>query len=166
VEGLIVLELDRIDRKILAALQADGRLSNVELADRVGLSPSPCLRRVRRLEEAGVILGYRATLDRQRLGLGLTAFVSIRIDLHQEERERAIETAIRAMPEVVSCHLVSGESDLLLEVVLPDLAAYEHLLLGRLLKIAGVKDVRTSFAVRRVKAPSPLPLDHLDDREE
>ncbi len=160
-----MLELDRIDRKILAALQADGRLSNVELADRVGLSPSPCLRRVRRLEEAGVIRGYQAILDRKRLGLGLTAFVSIRIDLHQEEREHAIEKAIRAMPEVVSCHLVSGESDLLLEVALPDLAAYEQLLLGGFLRIPGVKDVRTSFAVREVKPGSPLPLGHLDDPE-
>jgi Lrp/AsnC family leucine-responsive transcriptional regulator len=155
------LELDAIDRRILAALQADGRLSNVDLADRVGLSPSPCLRRVRRLEEAGVIRGYRAVLDRKLIGLGLTVFVSIKIEGHQEEHTIAVQEAFRAMPEVVACHLVSGESDFLLEVVVPDLGAYEELLLGRLLKLPGLKDVRSSFAMREVKAAAPLPLEHL-----
>lgn len=159
------LAFDAIDRRILAALQEDGRLSNVELAERVGLSPSPCLRRVRRLEAAGVIRGYRALLDRQRLGLGLTVFASIKIEGHQEEHTNAVQEAFRALPEVVACHLVSGESDFLLEVVVPDLGAYERLLLGRLLKLPGVKDVRSSFAMRQVKAAAPLPLDHLGRAE-
>jgi Lrp/AsnC family leucine-responsive transcriptional regulator len=157
------LELDAIDRRILAALQADGRLSNVELADKVGLSPSPCLRRVRRLEEAGLIRGYRAVLDRKLIGLGLTVFVSVKIEGHQEEHTNAVQAAFRAMPEVVACHLVSGESDFLLEVVVPDLAAYEDLLLGRLLKLPGLKDVRSSFAMREVKPAAPLPLEHLEE---
>lgn len=152
------ISLDAIDRRILRELQADARLRNLELAQRVGLSPSPCLRRVRRLEQAGVIRGYRALLDRSRLGLGLTLFVAIRIEGHEEERESAVEAAIRAMPEVVACHLVSGEADFLLEIVLPELAAYEALLLRRLLKLPGVKDVRTSFVLREVKPPAPLPI--------
>ena len=153
--------LDAIDVRILRELQADGRLSNVALAERVGLSPSPCLRRVRRLEEDGVIAGYRALLDRSKVSLGLTAFVAIRIEAHQDERAAQVQEALRAMPEVVACHLVSGEADFLLEVVLPDLAAYERLLLGRLLKLPGVKDIRTSFAMRQVKPAASLPLDQL-----
>ncbi|MFO1067072.1 MAG: Lrp/AsnC family transcriptional regulator [Geminicoccaceae bacterium] len=153
--------LDAIDVRILRELQADGRLSNVALAERVGLSPSPCLRRVRRLEEDGVIAGYRALLDRTKVGLGLTAFVAIRIEAHHDERAAEVQEALRAMPEVVACHLVSGEADFLLEVVLPDLAAYERLLLGRLLKLPGVRDIRTSFAMRQVKPAAALPLDQL-----
>ena len=151
-------ELDAFDRRIIAALQQDGRLSNVELADRVGLSASPCLRRVRRLEAAGVIRGYRASLDRARLGLGFTAFVALRIEGHRDERTMAVEEAIRAMPEVVACWLVSGEADFILEVVLPDLSHYERLLLGKLARLPGIRDIRTSFALREVKQRAPLPL--------
>lgn len=155
---MAALSLDAIDRRILRELQADGRLTNVQLAERVGLSPSPCLRRVRRLEQAGVIRGYRALLDRTRLGLGLSLFVAIRIEGHAQARESAVEAAIRAMPEVIACHLVSGEADFLLEIVLPELAAYEALLLRRLLTLPGVKDVRTSFVLREVKPAAPLPV--------
>src|SRR5262245_45094494 len=153
------IALDAIDRRILRELQTDGRMSNVELADRVGLSPSPCLRRVRRLQEAGVIRGYRALLDRAAVGLGLTAFVSVRIEGHHGERTLAVQEAIRALPEVVACWLVSGEADFLLEVVLPDLGAYERLLLGELARLPGVKDIRTSFAMREVKAVAQLPVE-------
>src|SRR4051812_12379337 len=109
-------DLDAIDRRIAAALQLDGRLSNVDLAERVGLSPSPCLRRVKRLEREGYIEAYRAMLGRDRIGLGLTVFVGIKIEGHANARADPFEKAIRAMPEVVACHLVSGEADYLLEV--------------------------------------------------
>ena len=153
--------LDALDRRILAALQDDARLSVVDLAGRVGLSPSPCLRRLRRLEADGVIAGYRATLDRARVGLGLTVFVGIKVERHQVTDAAAFEAAVQGLPEVVSCHIVSGEADFLLQVVVPDLAAYESFLLGTLLKLPGVRDVRSSFAIRTVKTGAPLPLDHL-----
>lgn len=155
------MEIDPIDRRILEALQADGRLTIVELADRVGLSPSPCLRRVRQLERDGYIEGYRATLSRGQIGLGLTVFVGIKVDGHADERTTNLQEAIRDMPEIVSCYIVSGEADYLLEVVVPDLAHYEQFLLGSLLKNPLVKDVRSNFAIRTVKASAPLPLGHL-----
>lgn len=154
-------DLDAIDRRMLEALQADGRLSNVELADRVGLSPSPCLRRLKRLEKDGVIAGYRASLDRERIGLGLTVFMEMKVDGHRDANATAIQEALRKMPEVVACHLVSGEADFLVEVAVPDLKHYEELLLGRVLKLPMVKDIRSNFAIRTVKPPSPLPLGHL-----
>lgn len=154
-------DLDAIDRRMLEALQADGRLSNVELADRVGLSPSPCLRRLKRLEKDGVIAGYRASLDREQIGLGLTVFMEMKVDGHRDANATAIQEALRKMPEVVACHLVSGEADFLVEVAVPDLKRYEELLLGRILKLPMVKDIRSNFAIRTVKAASPLPLAHL-----
>jgi Lrp/AsnC family transcriptional regulator, leucine-responsive regulatory protein len=154
-------DFDALDRKILAALQRDARLTNVELAEEVGLSPSPCLRRVRMLEEAGVISGYRALLDRKAVGLDMTVFVGIQVSRHDEENNAAFQAAVRAIPQVVSCHLVSGESDFLLQVVVPDLASYERLLLGGLLKLPGVRDIQSNFAIQTVKAQSALPLDHL-----
>ena len=155
------LKLDAIDRRILAALQRDARIANVDLAAEVGLSPSPCLRRVRLLEEAGVVTGYRASLDRAALGLGLTVFVAVKVGQHTDSHADAFRTAVAALPEVVSCHLVSGESDFLLQVVLPDLAAYETLLIGTLLRLPGVQDIRSNFAIQTVKAPGPLPLGHV-----
>ena len=157
--------MDAIDRRILGALQRDARLTNVQLAEEVGLSPSPCLRRVRILEKAGVIGGYHATLDRGGLGLGLTVFVGIKLERHHDEPAAAFREAVRALPEVVSCHLVSGEADFLLEVVIPDLAGYERFLLGTLLKLPGVSDIRSNFAIQTVKARGPLPLDHLPNGE-
>lgn len=154
-------ELDAIARRILSALQRDARLTNVELAEEVGLSPSPCLRRVRLLEEAGVIAGYHAALNRAGIGLGLTVFVGIKVERHHDEQATAFRDAVRALPEVVSCHLVSGEADFLLQVVVPDLAGYERFLLGTLLKLPGVSDIRSNFAIQTVKEHAPLPLDHL-----
>jgi Lrp/AsnC family leucine-responsive transcriptional regulator len=156
--------LDAIDRRILAALQRDGRLSNVELADEVGLSPSPCLRRVRLLEEAGVIAGYRAVLDHKAAGLGLTVFVGIKVERHHEATTEALREAIRACPEVISCHIVSGEADFMLQVVAPDLDGYERFWLDTLLKLPGVSDIRSNFAIQTVKTDGLLPLDHLVDR--
>jgi Lrp/AsnC family transcriptional regulator, leucine-responsive regulatory protein len=155
------MPLDRVDRRLLEVLQREGRLSNVALAERVHLSPSPCLRRLKALEQAGVIDGYRAVLDREAIGLGLTVFVEIKVEGHSEDTAAAIEDAVAKMPEVVSCHIVSGAADFLLEVVVPDLRAYERLLLGSLLKLPSISDVRSNFAIREVKAASPLPLGHL-----
>src|SRR5687768_9572441 len=155
------IKLDAIDRRILTALQRDARISNVDLAAEVGLSPSPCLRRVRMLEEAGVIKGYRAALGRKAVGLGLTVFVGVKVERHRDAEASAFLAAVAERPEVVSCHLVSGDSDFLLQVVLPDLAAYEALLLDTLLKLPGVQDIRSNFAIRTVKSAGPLPLDHL-----
>ena len=150
------MKLDAYDPRILAALQRDGRLSNVQLAEEIGLSPSPCLRRVRLLEEAGVIRGYQASIDRDEVGLGLTVFVGIKV-----EQAEAFHRAVVDLPEVISVHLVSGESDFLLQVVVPDLRAYERLLSETLLRLPGVSDIRSNFAIKTVKAPSPLPLGHL-----
>lgn len=154
-------DLDAIDRGIVAALQADGRLSNVELAEKVGLSPSPCLRRVKRLEREGYIEGYRASLRRDRVGLGFSVFVGVKIEGHANERALAFEKAVVAMPEVVACHLVSGEADYLLEVVVPDLGDYQHFLVGKLLNLSVVREVRSNIAIQTLKAGAPLPLEHL-----
>ena len=154
-------DLDAIDCRILAALQAEGRLSNVELAERVGLSPSPCLRRVQRLERDGYIEAYRAVLGRRRIGLGFTVFIGIKIDAHADERADEMREAIVAMPEVVACHMVSGEADYLLEVVVPDLEHYERFLLDRLLALTIIKEVRSNIAIQTAKVAAPLPLGHL-----
>jgi Lrp/AsnC family transcriptional regulator, leucine-responsive regulatory protein len=154
-------ELDAIDCRIIDALQADGRLSNVDLAHRVGLSPSPCLRRVNRLEREGYIETYRAMLERRLIGLGLTVFVGVKIDGHADDRATVFEAAVVAMPEVIACHMVSGEADYLLEVVVPDLEHYQRFLLGKLLSLPIVKEVRSSIAIQTLKAAAPLPLVHL-----
>ena len=152
---------DRTDRRILEALQADGRLTNVELAERVALSPSPCLRRVRRLETEGFIAGYRAVLDRRRVGLGLTVFVEITVGKHSRDNAAALAEALVAMPEVVACHMVSGTADFQAEVAVPDLDAYERLMTEKLLTLPMIEDVRSNFAIKTFKSSAPLPLDHL-----
>jgi Lrp/AsnC family leucine-responsive transcriptional regulator len=154
--------LDAIDRRIIAALQADGRLSNVDLAERVGLSPSPCLRRVKRLEREGYIEAYRAMLQRGRIGLGFTVFVDVKIEGHADERADAFQEAMITEPEVVACHMVSGEADYLLEVVVPDLEHYQRFLLGKLLSQSIVKEVRSNIAIQTLKAGAALPLGHLE----
>lgn len=153
--------LDAFDHKILAALQEDGRLSNVDLAEKVGLSPSPCLRRVKRLEQDGYIRGYRAVLDRRKVGLGLTIYVDIKVEKHSTENAAMHQRLLEAIPEVVAAHMVSGDADFVAEVVVPDLAAYEELLTERLLSLPMVKDVRSNFVIRPVKTDAPLPLGHL-----
>jgi Lrp/AsnC family leucine-responsive transcriptional regulator len=153
--------LDAVDSRIVAELQADGRLSNVELADKVGLSPSPCLRRVKRLEREGFIEGYRAALRRDRVGLGFSVFVGVKIDGHANDRALAFEKAVVEMPEVIACHLVSGEADYFLEVVVPDLADYQRFLVDKLLNLPIVREVRSNIAIQTLKAGAPLPLAHL-----
>jgi len=156
-------ELDRLDRRILERLQQDARISNLELAAAVGLSPTPCARRVRRLEEKGLIRGQVTLLDQQRLGLTLTAFISISMDRHTPDRFEAFEEEVREYPEVVECSVVTGQdSDYLIQAVLPDMAYYERFLLGRLTRIPGVSGVHSSFVLRRVIQRTALPLEHIE----
>lgn len=155
-------DLDRYDLKILAALQADARISNQELADRIGLSPSPCSRRVKQLEEAGYIVRQVALLDPQKLGLTLTAFVMIGMDRHTPDRFANFEEAVRKCPEVMSCSLVTGmDADYQLRVVVQDMDHYQQFLLGTLTRIEGVSSVRSSFVLNQVLSSTELPLNHL-----
>ena len=156
--------LDVIDHRIVAALQADGRLTNADLAQRVGLSASPCLRRVNRLEREGYIEGYRAMLRRDQIGLGLTVFVGVKIAGHANEMATGFEQAVVGLPEVVACHMISGDTDYLLEVVVPDLDCYRRFLIGKLLELAMVHEVRSNIAIETLKAGGSLPLDHLETR--
>lgn len=152
--------LDAIDRRILATLQSEGRLSNIELADRVGLSPSPCLRRVRRLEDAGMIEGYGARLNREKVGLGLTVFITVNMERNRDVDATKFREAVFLMPEVVSCYITSGDHDFLLQVVVPDLAEYRRFALERLPKVPGVQSIHSSFAIDVIKENVPLPLKH------
>jgi Lrp/AsnC family transcriptional regulator, leucine-responsive regulatory protein len=152
------MQLDAIDQKILRELQADARIANITLAERVGLSPSPCLRRVKLLEQAGVITGYSARLDRASLGLAMTVFVGIKVERHTNDNADNFVAAVLAMSEVMACHLVSGDSDFMVEVVVADMAAYEATVLRQLLSIDGVRDIRSSFAMRSYQSDASLPI--------
>jgi Lrp/AsnC family transcriptional regulator, leucine-responsive regulatory protein len=152
--------LDAADMRILSALQRNGRLSNVDLANEVGLSPSPCLRRVRELEEAGYIQGYAALLDRRKLGIGVVAFVEVKIE-QNAEGDAAFRQGIMQIPEVASCFVMTGAMDYLLQVVARDLDAFAEISMRKLLAIKGVKDVRSSFVLDAVKHSSALPLPKL-----
>ena len=153
------MQLDRYDRQILEVLQQDGRISNQELADRIGLSPSPCLRRVRALEEAGLITGYRALVDAKKLGLSLMALLHISMDKHTPERFANFEKKVAAQPEVLECLLITGqEADYQLKVIIRDMDAYQELLLNRITRIEGVTGVHTSFVLRRVLDKTAVPV--------
>ncbi|MBS1161319.1 MAG: transcriptional regulator, AsnC family [Proteobacteria bacterium] len=153
------MEIDRYDRQILAILQTDGRISNQDLADRIGLSPSPCLRRVRTLEEAGLITGYRALVDARKLGLSLMALIHISMDQHTPERFSNFERQIAEIPEVLECLLITGQdADYQLKVVVRDMDGYQDLLLNRITRISGVTGVHSSFVLRRVVDKGALPL--------
>lgn len=153
------MELDRYDRLILSVLQEDGRISNQDLADRIGLSPSPCLRRVRALKESGLIAGYRALLDAKQLGLSLMALIGISMDQHTPERFANFEKKIATVPEVLECLLITGQqADYQLKAVVRDMDAYQDLLLNKITRIAGVTGVHTSFVLRRVVDRTVLPV--------
>ncbi|UAW99203.1 Lrp/AsnC family transcriptional regulator [Halopseudomonas nanhaiensis] len=154
--------LDRYDLKILAELQRDARISNQELAERIGLSPSPCSRRVKQLEDSGYIARQVALLDPAKLGLKLTAFVLIGMDRHTPERFAGFEQVIRDCPEVLDCCLVTGmDADYQLRVVVPDMEHYQQFLLGKLTRIEGVSSVRSSFMLNQVISSTELPLQHM-----
>lgn len=147
-----MIELDDIDRRIVAALQAEGRLPMVDLAEKVGLSPTPCQRRVKRLEEDGVIARYAALVSPQAMGLGLQALVQITLDDHSERTVAAFEAAIRARPEVVACYAVTGDMDFQVHVLAPDLASFSEFAMKALLRMPGVKGTRSSFIMQAVKS--------------
>ena len=152
---------DATDRAIVMHLQRDGRMANVDLADAVSLSPSACLRRTKALKAAGVITGYRADVDRIRVGQGLTVFIGLRVDQHSRATSLEIEAALMAVPNVVACYVVTGESDFLVEAVVSDILAYERMLLDQIIAIPAVKDARSTFAIRTVSSRAPIPVDHL-----
>lgn len=153
--------LDKFDLLILEELQNDGRLTNAELAQRVGLSAAPCWRRVRALEEAGFIKGYHASIDRHRIGLGVLAFVRIDAERNTGEGTRQMEEAIRRIPEIVSCHYISGTGTFELQVVSRDLASFSQFAREVLINLPNVKDLHTSFSLGEVKSSSAWPLGHL-----
>ncbi len=153
--------LDRYDIQILTELQANARLTNAELAQRVGLSAAPCWRRVRALEEAGFIKGYHAEIDRHRIGLGVLAFVRLDANRNTGELTREMEEAIRKIPEIVACHYISGAGTFELHVVATDLDAYSRWARETLFKLPNFKDLHTSFSLGEVKSPAALPLWHL-----
>ena len=150
--------LDAADLRILRALQTEGRISNADLAERVGLSPSPCLRRVRLLEEAGIIKQYVALLDPAQIGLPVTAFVRVRLERQDDRQLARFEEAVRELPEVMECYLMTGESDYQLRILVESLAHFEDFLRLRLTTIPGISAVTSSFALREVVYRTALPL--------
>lgn len=156
------MKLDRIDKQLLELLQGNAQWSNLELADKVGLSPTPCARRVKQLEEAGLIKNYVALLDHDKLGLKLTAYIGITMDRHTPERFEQFEAEVMTYPEVIECSVVTGQSaDYLIKAVVPDMQFYEQFLLGRLTRIPGVSGVHSSFQLRQVIQRTQLPLNNL-----
>ena len=153
------IKMDTFDRAILRKLQRDGRISNQDLADGVNLSPSPCLRRVRRLEEEGIIEGYTARLNARRLGLKLMAFIHISMDRHTPERFEGFEAAVANFPEVLECHLITGQAaDYLLKVVVEDMDGYQQFLLNNITRIEGVSGVQSSFVLKSPRDTTALPV--------
>ena len=154
-------ELDRYDIALLHELQRDARLSNTELAARIGLSAAPTWRRVKWLEDQGYITGYRAEIDRRKIGLGVLAFVRVDADRNTAAATRQLEEAIRRIPDVIACHYISGSGTFELEVMATDLDAFSKFAQGTLLNLPHVKDLHTSFSLGEVKAGGALPLGHL-----
>lgn len=150
--------LDEIDRRILVELQRDGRLTNQDLAGRIGVSASPCWRRVRALEESGVIKGYAALVDPAALGLNVSVFTQVSLERQEKKALQVFEAAVGEWPEIMECYLMTGDADYLLRVVVPDLAAYERFLMARLTRIRGIASIKSSFALRSVKYRTDLPI--------
>jgi Lrp/AsnC family leucine-responsive transcriptional regulator len=163
---MAAIELDKTDRKILAILQADGRLTNQEIAEKINLSPSPCLRRIKRLEQAGVIRQYVALLDADKLGLGLLAYVNVRLEKHGDSQAASgarspranFAASVAGWPEVVACYAMTGEMDYLLRVHVEDMEHFSHFMMETLLRHPAVLDVKSSFALQRIKDTTALPL--------
>jgi Lrp/AsnC family transcriptional regulator, leucine-responsive regulatory protein len=153
-----MIALDPIDLRILSELQENARLSNVELAQRVGLSASPCLTRVRALEESGLIARYVTLLDPVALGLNVSVFIQVSLEKQVDSSLTRFESAIAALPEVMECYLMTGDSDYLLRVVVADVPALQRFIVERMTKIAGVSNIRSSFALKQVKFKTALPL--------
>ena len=155
------MKLDATDIRLLAELQQDGRRSVVELAELVGLSPTPCTRRIRQLEDAGVIQGYAASIDPARLGLKVRAFVQVKLERHTDENVDRFRQALEAIDEVVSCYATTGEHDFMLQLLVPDLETLSNIVLKTLLRIPSVRDVHSSLALETMKRSLRVPLGHL-----
>ena len=156
------MQLDKLDRRILRHLQQDGSITNLELAQRIGLSATPCARRVKQLEDAGVIVRKVTLLDPNKIDLKLTALIQIAMDRHTPERFEVFEQAVSDCPEVIECLLITGQAaDYLLKVVIPDMDYYQEFLLNKITRIPGVSDVHSSFVLRRVVSTTELPLEHI-----
>lgn len=152
------IELDRIDRAILAAIQSEGRIQNLDLAARVGLSPSPCLRRLKRLEDAGVVRRYVALLDADKIGIGLSVFARIALVAQDAATVEKFAQAMKALPQVVECHIMAGECDALLRVVASDLNGYRSFQINHLTRENGVQSVKTDVPIQTVKSSTELPV--------
>ncbi len=161
---MVATRLDEIDRKILAELQADGRMTNVELAKRVGISAPPCLRRVRTLEEAGLIRGYHAEVNARELGFEVQVFAMVGLESQAETELRAFEDRCREWPLVRECHMLNGEVDFILKCVAPDLSSFQQFLTGELLTTPNVASVKTSLVIRGAKDAPGVPFDVLEER--
>ncbi|CAG9184809.1 Lrp/AsnC family transcriptional regulator [Cupriavidus pampae] len=155
---MLDIDLDATDIRILGELQRDGSLTNVELASRVNLSPSPCLARVKNLEKQGVISRRVTLLDARRLGLKVVVFIQISLDKQRRETLDAFERRVAALPQVMECYLMSGDADYLLRVIVPDVEALERLIIDHITKIPGVSNIRSSFALKQVLYSTALPL--------
>jgi len=155
------MKLDRTDSRILSALQADGRLSVVNLAQSIGLSPTPCARRIRQLEQDGVIEGYAAIVNPARLGLNVQAFIQVKLQQHADDIVTAFERELAKLEEVIACYATTGESDFLVHVAVPDLETLSSVVLKKLLKIPGVRDLHSSIVLETIKRSPRLPLAHL-----
>ncbi len=152
------MKIDRAEREILQVLQTEGRISNVELAERAGLSESPCFRRVRQLEESGVIKGYAARLDQRLLGLQVTAFVQVSLDKQDDRKQRDFLARVEAEEHIVECHAMSGSHDYLLKVVARSMDHFSELSMQRILKFPGVKNIESNFSLMAIKESSALPV--------
>ena len=158
-----IKKLDRIDRRILEEIQADGSISNLELAERIGLSPSPCSRRVKQLQDSGIISRQVTLLDQQALGLPIAIYVHVCLDNQSPERLENFDDIVGSYPEVVECALITGsDADYLLKVLMPDMAYYQNFLLNKLNKIKGVRSIKTSFVLRQIIQRTELPLTHIN----
>jgi Lrp/AsnC family leucine-responsive transcriptional regulator len=154
------MKISRSEREILRILQIDGRISNVDLAERIGLSESPCLRRVKRLEESGIIAGYTANLDQRLLGLQVTAFVQVSLGQHDESRQAKFLAAVEAEEHIVECHAMSGSHDFLLKVLALSMDHFSELSMQRILKLPGVESIESNFSLMQVKQSRSLPVGH------
>lgn len=152
------VQVDDIDRQILNILQSESRLTNIELSERVGLSPTPCLRRVRRLEESGLIRGYRADVDRRQLGYPIMAFIQVRLNQQVESALEMVEAAVRERPEIINCFLVTGDSDYMLQVVAKSLDDYADFMRNHLTQIAAIQNIQTSFVLDNIVRNRPIPV--------
>jgi len=157
-----MIKLDKLDVRILRELQKNGRISNLELAEKVGLSPSPCARRVKQLEDSGIIAGTATLLNASKLDLKLTALIQISMDRHTPDRFEIFESKVKTFPEVIECLLITGQSaDYQLKVMVPDMEYYQEFLLNKITRIEGVSDVHSSFMLREVLNTTELPLQHI-----